>query len=796
MTSKYILFLKDISMKDVSLVGGKTASLGEMYSHLKKEGVPIPDGFAVTAQAYRDFLNFNKLNVPINTILKTINPRHVVDLNTKSKKIREIISSGSMPDNLAKEIIRAYRKLSQSLKIKNLDVAVRSSATAEDLPNASFAGQQESYLNIRGEKDLLMAVKNCFASLYTSRAISYRTDKKFKSTAVYLSVVVQKMIRSDKGGSGIIFTLDTETGFKDTVVLDAVWGLGEMAVQGQVIGDEYEVFKPTFLKGFSSIITRKLGSKNQKMIYNPKKSGDTIKIPTSLKEQRQFVLKDKEVLKLVEWALKIEKHYSRLKKTWQPMDIEWAKDGITGELYIVQARPETVHSQKDYSVIRDYIMGKPGELIVRGAAVGSAIAEGAARIISSPKQIGLFKEGEILVTTMTDPDWEPIMRIAKAIITDEGGRTSHAAIVSRELGIPCIVGTTNASQKIKNGQRVTVDCSSGGEGFVWKGKTKWQVKEYKIIPTKKLPLKLTLNIGNPSEAFEYSFLKNDGVGLAREEFIISSGIKIHPLALINYPNLLSKSLKHQIDNLTLGYANKTDFYVDKLTEGIAKIGAAFYPKRVILRFSDFKTNEYASLIGGSLFEPKEENPMLGWRGASRYYDPKFQPAFELELQALKKARNDMGLKNIYAMIPFCRTIDEAKKVVTIMKKYGLKPGQKDFQLYVMAEIPANFILAKKFLEIFDGFSIGSNDLTQLTLGLDRDNGSLAKIGDERNEAVISLIKNIIKVAKQKKKYIGICGQAPSDYPEFARLLRDLKIDSLSLNPDSLVKVAADLGKLK
>ncbi len=796
MASKYILFLKEITAKDVSLVGGKTASLGEMYSHLKKEGVPIPDGFAVTAQAYRDFLNFNKLNAPINAILKTINPRHVVDLNIKSKKIREIISSGSMPDNLAKEIIRAYRKLSQSLKTKHLDVAVRSSATAEDLPNASFAGQQESYLNVRGEKDLLMAVKNCFASLYTSRAISYRTDKKFKSTAVYLSVVVQKMIRSDKGGSGIIFTLDTETGFKNTVVLNAVWGLGEMAVQGQVIGDEYEVFKPTFLKGFSSIITRKLGSKNQKMIYNSKKSGATIKIPTSLKEQRQFVLKDKEVLKLVEWALKIEKHYSRLKKTWQPMDIEWAKDGITGELYIVQARPETVHSQKDYSVIRDYIMKKPGELIVKGAAVGSAIAEGQAKIILSPEQIGLFKAGEILVTTMTDPDWEPIMKIAKAIITDEGGRTSHAAIVSRELGIPCIVGTANASQKIKNGQRVTIDCSSGGEGFVWKGKTKWRVKEYKIIPTKKLPLKLTLNIGNPSEAFEYSFLKNDGVGLAREEFIISSGIKIHPLALINYPNRLSKSLKHQIDNLTLGYANKTDFYVDKLTEGIAKIGAAFYPKRVILRFSDFKTNEYASLIGGSLFEPKEENPMLGWRGASRYYDPKFQPAFELELQALKKARNDMGLKNIYAMIPFCRTIDEAKKVVTIMKKYGLKPGQKDFQLYVMAEIPANFILAKEFLEIFDGFSIGSNDLTQLTLGLDRDNGSLAKIGDERNEAVISLIKNIIKVAKQKKKYIGICGQAPSDYPEFARLLRDLKIDSLSLNPDSLVKVAADLGKLK
>lgn len=783
-------------MKDVPLVGGKTASLGEMYSHLKEEGVPIPDGFAITAQAYREFLDFNKLNARIEAILKTINSKKVVDLNIKSKKIREIISSGSMSDVLTEEILEAYRKLSKSSNTSNLDVAVRSSATAEDLPNASFAGQQESYLNIKGEKDLLIAVKNCFASLYTSRAISYRIDKGFKSTTVYLSVVVQKMIRSDKGGSGIIFTLDTETGFKDSVVLNAVWGLGEMAVQGQVIGDEYEIFKPTFLQGFSSIITRKLGSKNQKMIYNPKTPGDTIKIKTTLAEQRKFVLQDEEVLKLVEWALKIEKHYSQLKNTWQPMDIEWAKDGLTGELYIVQARPETVHSQKDYSVIRDYIMEKPGELIVKGAAVGSAIAEGAARIISSPKQIGLFKEGEILVTTMTDPDWEPIMKIAKAIITDEGGRTSHAAIVSRELGIPCIVGTANASKKIKTGQKITVDCSSGGEGFVWKGKTKWQIKEYKISQTKKLPLKLTLNIGNPSEAFEYSFLKNDGVGLAREEFIISSNIKIHPLALINYSTLPSKSLKAQIDNLAIGYSKKTDFYVDKLAEGIAKIGAAFYPKTVILRFSDFKTNEYASLIGGSLFEPREENPMLGWRGASRYYDPKFQPAFELELQALKKVRDEMGLKNICAMIPFCRTLEEAKKVLAIMAKYNLKANQKDFKIYVMAEIPSNFILAEEFLKIFDGFSIGSNDLTQLTLGLDRDNGSLAKIGDERNEAVISLITKLIQIARRKKKYIGICGQAPSDYPEFARLLKNLKIDSLSLNPDSLIKVAADLSKNK
>ena len=475
------------------------------------------------------------------------------------------------------------------------------------------------------------------------------------------------------------------------------------------------------------------------------------------------------------------------------MDIEWAKDGLTNELYIVQARPETVQSQKDVSVIRDYVMNTPGKLIVKGAAVGSAIAEGKAKIILSPKQMGQFKPGEILVTTMTDPDWEPIMKIAKAIITDEGGRTSHAAIVSRELGIPCIVGTEKGSKKIKNGQKITVDCSSGGDGFVWEGKTFWSVKEYHIEQKTKLPVKLFLNMSNPEESFEYSFLPNDGVGLAREEFIISSNIKVHPLALLNYKDIKNSSLKKQIDQLTIGYKNKTDFYIDKLAEGIAKIGAAFYPKPVILRFSDFKTNEYAGLLGGSLFEPKEENPMLGWRGASRYYDPKFQPAFELELLALKKVREELGLKNVSAMIPFCRTLDEAKKVMAIMKNYGLQPNQKDFKVYMMAEIPANVILAEQFLNIFDGFSIGSNDLTQLVLGLDRDNHSLAVIGDERNEAVVTMIKTLIKTAKSMGKYIGICGQAPSDYPEFAKILMDLKIDSLSLNPDSIVKTALSLS---
>ncbi len=796
MTSKYILFLKDITTKDVSLVGGKTASLGEMYSHLKQEGVPVPNGFAITAQAYRYFLAYNHLETPVSEILKTINPRKVADLEKKSKQIRGLIFGGAMPDDLARDISKAYGELSALYKTTNLDVAVRSSATAEDLPNASFAGQQESYLNVKGEKDLLIAVKNCFASLYTSRAISYRADKGFTSMEVYLSAVVQKMVRSDKGGAGIMFTLDTETGFKDIVVLSAVWGLGETAVQGQVVGDEYEIFKPTFLTNYPAIISRTLGSKNKKLIYNPKKLGAVIRISTSKEEQMRFVLKDEEVLKLTEWALKIEKHYSQLKGAWQPMDIEWAKDGLTGELYIVQARPETVQSQKDYSVVKDYVMTTPGELIVKGAAVGSAIAEGAAKIILSPKQIGQFKPGEVLVTTMTDPDWEPIMKIAKAIVTDEGGRTSHAAIVSRELGIPCIVGTGNGSKKIKKGQKITVDCSSGGEGFIWKGKTVWSVKEYHLTQRTKLPVKLTLNMGNPDEAFEYSFLPNDGVGLAREEFIISSQIKIHPLALLNYQDIKNIGLKKQIAQLTVGYNNKADFYVDKLAEGIAKIGAAFYPKTVILRFSDFKTNEYASLLGGDLFEPKEENPMLGWRGASRYYDPKFQPAFELELMALKKAREQFGLKNVYAMIPFCRTLEEARKVVAIMKKHDLQPNQKDFKVYMMAEIPANVILAQQFLRIFDGFSIGSNDLTQLVLGLDRDNRALAKIGDERNEAVVTMIKTLIKIAKSMGKYIGICGQAPSDYPEFAKILMDLKIDNLSLNPDSIVKTALALTAKK
>jgi pyruvate,water dikinase len=794
--SKYILFLKEITAKDVSLVGGKTASLGEMYSHLDKEGVPVPNGFAITAEAYRYFLNFNHLETPVSEVLKTIDPKKVTDLGKKSQKIRDLIFAGKMPDDLAKEVAKAYQDLSSFYKTTNLDVAVRSSATAEDLPNASFAGQQESYLNVKGEKDLIIAVKNCFASLYTSRAISYRADKGFTSMAVYLSAVVQKMVRSDKGGAGIMFTLDTETGFKDIVILNAVWGLGETAVQGQVVGDEYEIFKPTFLAGYPSIISRKLGSKNQKLIYNPKKLGAVTRVATPKDEQQKFVLTDAEVLKLTEWAIKIENHYTKLKDAWQPMDIEWAKDGLTDELYIVQARPETVQSQKDVSVIRDYVMNTPGKLIVKGAAVGSAIAEGNAKIILSPKQMSQFKPGEVLVTTMTDPDWEPIMKIAKAIITDEGGRTSHAAIVSRELGIPCIVGTEKGSKKIKNGQKITVDCSSGGDGFVWEGKTLWSVKEYHIEQKTKLPVKLFLNMGNPEEAFEYSFLPNDGVGLAREEFIISSNIKIHPLALLNYKDIKNSLLKKQIDQLTRGYKNKTNFYIDKLAEGIAKIGTAFYPKPVILRFSDFKTNEYAGLLGGSLFEPKEENPMLGWRGASRYYDPKFQPAFELELVALKKVREVLGLKNVSAMIPFCRTLDEAKKVTAIMKNYGLQPNQKDFKVYMMAEIPANIILAEQFLNIFDGFSIGSNDLTQLVLGLDRDNHTLAVIGDERNEAVVIMIKTLIKTAKSMGKYIGICGQAPSDYPEFAKILMDLKIDSLSLNPDSIVKTALSLSQNK
>jgi len=778
---KNIIWFKDLSIKNVPEVGGKNASLGEMYNSLTKKRVNIPNGFAITADAYIRFLEENKLTEKMSVVLKGLDTHDISNLQKRGKAIRTMMLSAEIPADIKKDIALAYKELSLEYKMKNVDVAVRSSATAEDLPNASFAGQQETYLNISGEKATIEAVKKCFASLFTDRAISYREDKGFGHMTTYLSVGVQKMVRSDKASSGVMFTIDPETGFDGAVIINGSWGLGDMIVQGKVIPDEYKVFQPTLKDGYRPIISRTLGTKEKTMIYGSGKSVTKI-IPTPEKQQKKFILSDDEVLTLAKWATIVEEHYNR------PMDLEWAKDGISGELHIVQARPETVHATRNINQVEDYVMLKhPEKLLTQGASVGSKIAEGKANVISNVSGIKTFKKGEVLVTKMTDPDWEPIMKIAAAIVTDEGGRTSHAAIVSRELGIPCIVGTQNATKKIKHGQLVTVDCSTGADGYVWQGKAKWTIKRYEIQHSERPKTKIMMNIGSPEEAFEASFIPNDGVGLAREEFIIASHIGIHPLALIDFKKLKNKELKQKIADKTEGYADKSEFYIDKLAEGIGQITAAFYPKPVILRFSDFKTNEYATLLGGSLYEPEESNPMIGWRGASRYYHPTFEKAFGLECKAVKKVRDEFGLKNLVVMVPFCRTANEGRKVIAKMKEYGLEKGKDGLLVYVMCEIPSNVIEADEFLKVFDGFSIGSNDLAQLTLGIDRDSAFLGGIGDERDPAVKNFVRIAIRAAKEKGKYIGICGQAPSDYEDFAVFLVEEGIDSMSLNPDTILK---------
>ncbi|PIR44404.1 phosphoenolpyruvate synthase [Candidatus Wolfebacteria bacterium CG10_big_fil_rev_8_21_14_0_10_31_9] len=701
-------------------------------------------------------------------------------------------------------MIEGYKNLEKQYS-KNVDVAVRSSATAEDLPGASFAGEHDTYLNIQGAEEVVSAVRAAMASLFTERAISYRVDKGFDHFKIALSVGVQKMVRSDLDCSGVMFTLDTESGFKDLVLINGSWGLGEMIVQGEVTPDEFLVFKPNLSNPkLKPIIDKKLGTKNQKMIYSsehPAHSSikNTKIISTSQKEKESWVLSDKEILKLAKWGKIIEDHYSKKYKKWTPMDIEWAKDGKTGELYIVQARPETIHAERDFSKVKEYILEGKGKVITKGTSVGNKIATGKARIILDAKNIKQFKAGEILVTDMTDPDWEPIMKIASAIVTDKGGRTSHAAIVSRELGIPCIVGTENVTRKLETGHSVTVD-TSGTEGIVYDGILKFKIQEHDIKKLPKPKTKIMMNIATPDTAFEKSFLPNDGVGLAREEFIIASNIGIHPNALINYKKLKDVKLINEIDKKTIGYSDKTKFYVEKLSYGIAKIGAAFYPKPVIVRFSDFKTNEYRTLIGGDLYEPQEENPMIGWRGASRYYHPDFAQAFILELKAIKKVREEIGLDNVQVMIPFCRTVEEGKKVVEIIKKNGLDK-KSGIKIFVMCEIPANVILADAFLDVFDGMSIGSNDLTQLTVGIDRDgNDKIKVVTNEKDDSVKTLIRSVIKKCKARKKYIGICGQAPSDYSDFAQFLVEEGIESMSLNPDTVIKttlvVAEKERKLK
>ena len=789
MKQTYIRWFSEIGIEDLPLVGGKNASLGEMYNALKSNGINVPNGFALTSEAYRAFVHENGLAAALRDCLFGLDIQDTRNLQERGKRIRSLFLQSELSPKIKQEVLNAYRKLGSE---KNLPiaVAVRSSATAEDLPSASFAGQQETYLNVHGEEELLVAVRNCFASLFTDRAISYRVNNGIDHFKVALSVGVEKMVRSDLGSAGVMFSIDTETGFKDVVLINASYGLGENVVQGSVNPDEYIVFKTTLKQGFSPILKMELGSKEFKLVYDAELNKNTKNIPVLLEDREKFVLCKNEILQLARWACVIEDHYTKKRNAYSPMDIEWAKDGITGELFIVQARPETIHHFENIKItheIDEYILEEKGEVLLRGRSIGNKIAAGMARVIESAKDLSLLQKGEVLVTDKTDPDWEPAMKRAVAIVTNRGGRTCHAAIVARELGIPAVVGTTKGTQEIKTGQTVTISAASGGEGFVYQGLLKFSQKHFQVDVQSKLRTKLMVILGNPEEAFRISQLPNDGVGLVRLEFIISSLVKIHPMAIAQYPHLKDFHAVNEIIKLTKAYAHPVDYFVDQLADGVATIAAAFYPREVIVRMSDFKTNEYANLIGGEEFEPKEENPMLGFRGASRYAHPKYQEGFALECKAMKKVREEMGLTNLKLMIPFCRTPEEGRNVIQELYKNGLIQGKDGLEVYMMCEIPSNVLLAEEFCEIFDGFSIGSNDLTQLTLGVDRDSEIVAPIFDERNPAVLKLISQVIKVARSKNKKVGICGQAPSDYPEFTRFLVKEKIDNISLNPDSLLK---------
>lgn len=782
MSEKFILWFDQIGIEDVPIVGGKNASLGEMYRHLTSKGVNVPNGFAITSHAYRYVLEKGGILGPLQEALKNLDIHDSSNLAKAGQKARDLILGCTFPKELEEAILEAYRNLG------SLDVAVRSSATAEDLPTASFAGQQESFLNISSPHELLEATKKCFASLFTNRAIVYRVENKFDHFKTYLSVAVQKMVRSDLSSAGVMFTLDTESGFSDVVFVTGSFGLGESVVQGSVNPDEFYVFKPTLKLGFKSLIEKKLGEKQTKIIYSSEGYHPIKKIETPLDERKRFCLSDEEVLTLARWAVIVEDHYSQKNGKWMPMDLEWAKDGKTNELFIVQARPETVQSQRNRNVIEEYKLSQKGQVLVKGKSVGSKIATGKAHVIHDVKDIAQFKKGEVLITDMTDPDWVPIMRIASAIVTNRGGRTSHAAIVSRELGLPCIVGTNNATEVIKTDQEITISCAEGDEGVVYQGILPFTIDKIDVEGALQPKTKIMINVGTPEGAFEQSFLPNDGVGLAREEFIVSEHIKIHPMALVQFDKVKDEGVRKQIDALTAGFNSKEEFFIDKLASGIAIIAAAFYPKDVILRFSDFKTNEYVNLIGGKYFEPKEENPMLGWRGASRYYMEGYKEGFALECKAVKKVRESFGLINLKVMIPVCRTPDEGRKVLAVMADNGLKQGHEGLEVYVMCEIPSNVIAADLFCDIFDGFSIGSNDLTQLTLGVDRDSSLVASIYDERNIAVKRMIEHVIKIAKERNKKIGICGDGPSTYPDFATFLVDCGIDSMSLSPDAVIKM--------
>ena len=795
------VWLDSIKLNDIALVGGKNASLGEMLQNLDKLGIKVPNGFALTTFAYRQFLASANLNRQLSYILADLDTQNVEELLHQSQLAQSLILETPLPLPLTNAISLAYRQLCQEYGYE-VDVAVRSSATAEDLADASFAGQQESYLNICGEQALIAACQKCFASLFTARAISYRQVRGFDRSEVALSIGVQKMVRSDLASSGVMFSLDPETGFRNAVLISAAYGLGENIVRGTVNPDEYIVFKPSLKQGFDSILRKKLGSKKQKLVYDSENGSSTKNSAVSDRERQEFALDDRDILQLARWACSIEEHYTQVHGCYTPMDIEWAKDGITGELFIVQSRPETVQSQKTQNVLKNYQLQARSRVLVKGCSVGDAIDQGKVRIVSDLNSVEDFQEGEVLVTQKTDPDWEPLMQKASALVTDRGGRVCHAAIIARELGIPAIVGSGNSTEILKTGMEVTVDCAQGEIGQVYAGLLPFKIEETVLEHLPRPRTQLMMNVGNPDEALRLAAIPNDGVGLARLEFIIANHIKVHPLALLNYPNLQTaegkpdRQLCAELDRLTVGYDDKSQYFIDKLVEGIGTIAAAFYPKPVIIRFSDFKSNEYAKLLGGSRFEPEEENPMLGWRGACRYYDEQYRASFGLECRSIKRLRNEMGLTNIITMVPFCRTPAEGRQVIAEMAKHGLVQGENELQVYVMCELPSNVLLAEEFAEVFDGFSIGSNDLTQLTLGLDRDSEAIAKLFDERNEAVKRMVGMAIEAAKRKGRKIGFCGQAPSDYPEFARFLVEQGIDSISLNPDSILKTLLQIPEIE
>jgi pyruvate,water dikinase len=787
-TKRYIRWFETLTAHDVALVGGKNASLGEMIRTFKDQSIQVPEGFATTAQAYWDFLAANDLLPKIKLYLN-LWEQEEISLQQAGKAIRGLIQHATFPAKIIEAILVAYQELSDRYGLSEADVAVRSSATAEDLPQASFAGQQETFLNISGPHHLLEACRKCFASLFTDRAISYRKEQGFDHLKVALSVGVQKMVRSDKAGSGVIFTIDTETGFPNAVIINAAWGLGENVVQGAVNPDQYTVFKPLLSNpDLQPIIEKSLGSKEKKLVYTSGGSQSVKNVDTSQEERRAFVLSEAEIVQLGRWACIIEQHYGR------PMDIEWAKDGTSGQLFIVQARPETVQSQKEASSLKTYTLKEQGRRLLTGISIGQAIATGQACVIKSAQEIERFSPGSILITGMTDPDWVPIMKQAAGIITDYGGRTSHAAIVSRELGIPAIVGTGEATHLLNDGQAITLSCAEGDQGYVYEGLLAYEEVELSLADLPATRTRIMMNMGSPAAAFRWWRLPCQGIGLARMEFIINNAIKIHPMALVRFDQLEDQRVRQQIEKLTYGYSDKTEYFVDHLARGIAKIAASQYPDPTIVRMSDFKTNEYANLIGGQPFEPAEENPMLGFRGASRYYSDRYREGFALECRAIKRVREEIGLDNVIVMIPFCRTVGEADKVLDVMAENGLKRGEQGLKVYMMAEIPSNVTLADQFAQRFDGFSIGSNDLTQLVLGVDRDSAELKDLFDERNEAITRTISQLLELAQRNHTPVGICGQAPSDYPDFAAFLVERGIDSISLNPDSVITVIRQVAK--